>query len=437
MAQSRPNLVLITCHDLGRHLGCYGVETVRSPNLDRLAAEATRFDGAFCVSPGCSPSRAALATGRYPHANGVMGLVHGSFGWDLGVEERHTAQLLGAAGYETHLFGLQHVSPDEGRLGFAHVHGRGYGRDVIAQASEFLRAARSDAPLYVELNLFEPHRPYDHGGAVPDDAQGVWAPPYLPDTAPTHAEMAALQGAIRAIDAELGAFLRALDESGLADDTLLVFTADHGIAMPRAKCTLYDPGIGITLLIRWSGGGLPRAGVAPELLSNVDVLPTLLEAAGVPAPPELHGRSFLPLLLGHAYHERDAVFAEKTYHSYYDPMRGVRTRTHKLIRNWEPAFQVEVPGDVARGAIFRSDPGRFFGLDPHPLVELYDLAADPWETDNLAGQPETADVQRELDARLWSWMRDTNDPLLRGPVLSPAYVAGMAALPPLDGASGR
>ena len=107
---AKPNILFITCHDLGRHLGCYGVPTVHTPELDRLAASGVRLTRAFATAPSCSPSRAAIATGRYPHANGVMGLAHPPFGWDLHPGERHLAQLLGDAGYDTHLFGFQHVS---------------------------------------------------------------------------------------------------------------------------------------------------------------------------------------------------------------------------------------------------------------------------------------------------------------------------------------
>jgi arylsulfatase A-like enzyme len=417
--------MLVTCHDLGRHLGCYGVGTVRTPALDGLSAQGVRFEQAYCVSPGCSPSRATLATGRYPHSNDVMGLTHGSFGWDLNPSERHAAVLFGEAGYETHLFGLQHVSPRAEQLGFGHVHGRGPGRRVAAQVETFLRGTLPEGPLYVEINLEEPHRPYSQGGVQPDDSGGVWVPPYLPDVPAAREEMAAAQGAIREADAAVGRILGALDASGLAASSLVVFTPDHGLAMPRAKCTLYDPGIGISLLARWPEGGVAGGRVVTELVSNVDVLPTLLDAAGLPLPANLQGRSFLPLLRGEAYAARDAVFAEKTYHSYYDPMRAVRTRTHKYIRNFETAFAVEVPGDIAQGSVFRSDPARYQG-STHPDVELYDLGADPHEQRNLAADPTYAEVRRELDARLWGWMEETDDPLLRGPIPSPAYARTMA-----------
>ncbi len=424
----RPRIVmLITCHDLGRHLGCYGVETVRTPALDGLAAEGVLFEQAYCISPACSPSRSTLATGRYPHNNGVMGLTHGSFAWDLHPSERHAAQLFGSAGFETHLFGLQHVSPQSERLGFDHVHGRARGRDVSERVAAFLGGPRPETPLYIEVNLEEPHRPYNQGGVEPDEALGVWVPPYLPDVPEAREEMAAAQGAIREADTAVGRMLAALEGTGLAPSTLLMFTTDHGLAMPRAKCTLYDPGIGVALLTRWPEAGIGGGRMISNLVSNLDVLPTLLDAAGVPVPENVQGRSFLPLLRGEEpYETRDAVYAEKTYHSYYDPMRTIRTPTHKYIRNFESSFLVEIPGDIAAGGVFRADPSRYQG-STHPSVELYDLHADPDEQHNLAGEPAYAELERELDARLWAWMEETNDPLLGGPVPSPAYRRAMEA----------
>jgi arylsulfatase A-like enzyme len=415
-----PHVLTITCHDLGRYLGCYGVASVQTPHLDALAAAGVRFTGAFCTSPGCSPSRAALATGRYPHSNGVLGLAHHPFDWDLAPGEHHVAALLGARGYQTHLFGLQHVAMDVTRLGFDRVYGRGTGRDVAAQVAAFLGGPLPDEPLYVEVNLEEPHRPFDQGGVAPDAARGVSVPPYLPDNAPTREDLSGLQGAIRAADEAVGRIIAALDGAGLADTTLVTFTTDHGIAMPRAKCTLYDTGIETALLLRWPGVMAGAGRVISDMVSNVDFLPTLLAAVGAPAPANLQGRSYLPLLRGDAYTPRDAVYAEKTYHSYYDPMRAIRTARHKFIRNFATTFAVEVPGDVQQGGAFRSEVARYVG-STHPDVELYDLRADPWETHNLAGRPEAAATERDLGARLWAWMAETGDPLLLGPVPSPAY----------------
>lgn len=428
----RPHIVSITCHDLGQHLGCYGVQTVHTPNLDALALAGVKFENSFCVAPQCSPSRAALATGRYPHANGVMGLSHGGFGWELHPNERHVASLLREHGYKTHLFGLQHVTQHVERLGFDRVHGEGLGRDVAAHVANFLRGSLSERrPFYAEVNFFEAHRPYHHGGVKPDASASVFVPPYLPGGEAAREEMSSLQGAIREVDSAVGSILNALEDSGLSDKTLTVFTADHGIAIPRAKCTLYDPGIEVALIMRWPDGGIGEGRIVPDLVSNVDVLPTLLETAGVPVPEGVEGRSFLPLLRREPQEVRDAIFAEKTFHSYYDPMRCVRTERFKYIQNFESSFLVEVPGDIQQGAIFRTHVGRY-STDRSSLVELYDLQADPLERNNLASEAAFGEVERELKERLWRWMEDTDDPLLHGPVASAAYRRALERRPLLD-----
>jgi arylsulfatase A-like enzyme len=274
--------------------------------------------------------------------------------------------------------------------------------------------------LYLEINLREPHRPYDQGGVEPDSTRGVTVPPYLPNTPASREEFAALQGAIHTADQAVGVILAALNATDLADNTLFLFTTDHGVAMPRAKCTLYDPGVGIALIIRWSAATLAAGSVVTPLISNVDVLPTLLEAAGISIPDNVQGRSFMPLMMGGSYVPREEVFAEKTYHSYYDPMRGIRTERFKYIRNFASAFLVEVPGDVQLGPIYRTDLQRYVTAT-HPAVELYDLNDDPFEQHNLAGDSAVSAIERGLDSRLWRWMEETGDPLLNGPIASPAY----------------
>ena len=203
------------------------------------------------------------------------------------------------------------------------------------------------------------------------------------------------------------------------DDTLVLYVGDHGIAFPRAKCTLYDPGIEISLIARLPGsplsGGIARDG----MVSTMDVVPTLVELTGAVAPPDLHGTSLLPLAAGTAS-GYDEIYIEKTYHSYYDPMRGIRTTRWKYIRNFETGLGVEIPSDIAGSGAYRDVAGR---LQPshHVEVELYDLQTDPNEQTNLANRPQTAAIQAQLGARVITWMRDTGDPLLEGPVTSPFY----------------
>ncbi len=394
------DVVVLTTHDIGRHLHCYGAGSVSSPNLDALATNGVRFSGAFCTAPQCSPSRSSLATGMYPHSNGVMGLAHHGFDWELQVS--HAAAVFAAAGFEAHLFGGQHVTLHPESLGFTVIHGE-------PTEEEIAELLRRDSRLYLEINYSETHRPYP---PAPANAR-VDVPAFLPDTPEARSELAAVGVAIAAMDAAAGRVLAALDKAGRADDAIVVFTTDHGLAMPRAKCTLYDPGLEVGLIVRWPAGGL--TGVRDELVSNIDVLPTLFQAAGVAIPSGVQGRSLLE-----PDAPREAIFAEKTFHSYYDPMRCIRTRRHKFIRNFESAFLVEVPADIQAGAIFRADPTRY-STDRPSLVELYDLEADPLEQRNLAGSKAVADIQEQLSAELWRWMRETNDPLLNGPVPSPRY----------------
>lgn len=384
----------MTTHDIGRHLHCYGRTSVVSPNLDALAREGVRYANAFATAPQCSPSRASLATGMYPHNNGVMGLAHRGFDWELKMP--HAAAIFAEAGFESHLFIGQHVTPHPERLGFTAMH-----------ALEDLDAVLdSEERLYLEVNFEETHRPYPPPGKRP---AGLELPGYLPDIPESIEEMTAVEQTITAMDAAAGRFLEALDRAGRGNDAFVVFTTDHGLAMPRAKCTLYDPGIEVTLLTRWLAGGVSGGRIQQQLVSNIDVLPTLLAAAGVPIPSRVQGQSL--------DEGRDAIFAEKTFHSYYDPMRCIRTERHKFIRNFESAFAVEVPADIQAGPIFRSDPTRY-SKDRAGLVELYDLEHDPLEMDNIA---EGSDVEKHMSERLWAWMRETKDPLLDGPVPSPYY----------------
>src|SRR6476469_2911786 len=219
---NRPNILQIICHDLGHHLGCYGIRSVHTPTLDGLAAEGVRFANSFCTSPGCSPSRAALATGRYPHCNGVLGLAHSYFGWQLGPGERHIASLLADGGYHTVLFGLQHVTYHPETLGFHEIMGDRPADGVAENIEDWLSTRiqhptpNAQRPFYIELNFFEPHRPFDFGGVAPDREAGVQVPPYLPDNEAARGELASMQGAIRKVDSAVERILAAVEKTGLS-----------------------------------------------------------------------------------------------------------------------------------------------------------------------------------------------------------------------------
>lgn len=448
-AGGRPNILLMTCHDLGRFLGCYGIPTVRTPHLDALAADGVRCAQAFCTAPQCSPSRASLFTGRYPHSNGVLGLTHADFAWDLHPDERHLGQVLQAAGYATALLGVHHESRQgppamvAARCGMDEVVPGGRCEEIADRAlARLARFADDGRPFYLQLGFHEPHRAPATSAAerdglymgflgdhlAPDDALGVTAPPYLRDDAGARAEVAEVQGAVRALDAAVGRLLAGLRDLGLEDNTLVLFTTDHGLALPRAKCSLYDPGLEVALLLRLPARGWRGGRTVDALISNVDIFPTLLELVGLPVDARVQGRSLLPLLDGDAaWSPRDAIYGEMTYHDYYDPRRCVRTERHKLIVNFSAAPAFMDPSQSWRPrstTVAPADPARAY----HPLLELYDLTADPHEWRNLADDPTQSDVRRELLTRLHDWMRDTGDPLLAGAVTSPLHRRAVAAL---------
>lgn len=456
---ARPNLLLITCHDLGRFLGCYGNETVRTPALDAFAAEGVRFTRAFCTAPQCSPSRAALFTGRYPHSNGVMGLTHALFAWDLHPDERHLGQLLHDAGYTTALAGVHHESRSGtleqiatrcgmdaivARHGMESLTAQSHGEDLTDAALGWLDRVGDERPWYLQIGYHEPHRVHaqerveaGYMGFIgdylaPDDEGGVAVPPYLRDTAQARQELAELQGAVRALDAAVGRLLAGLRERDLDGRTIVLFTTDHGLALPRAKCSLYDPGLETALLLRDPRAGQPGGRVVDALTSNVDLLPTLLDLLGLPIPERVQGRSLAPLLAGEAFTPRDEIFAEMTYHDYYDPRRCIRTARHKLIVNFTAAPSFMDPSQSWRPRTVTVEPP-----DPalvyHPLLELYDLEADPHEWHNLADDPAHAATRQDLLGRLARWMRETGDPLLVGAVTPPLHRMALGALGVAEG----
>jgi arylsulfatase A-like enzyme len=201
----------------------------------------------------------------------------------------------------------------------------------------------------------------------------------------------------------------------------VIFTTDHGIAMPRSKCSVYEPGLQVASIWRlpsrkgWHGGQRRK-----EMVSNVDYVPSILDALGIARPSNLQGRSFALLLDGGAYVPRDVVYGEMTYHNYYDPQRSVRTARYKLIVNFSAAPSFMDPSQSWRPrseTVVPMDPARAY----HSPLELYDLAEDPNETKNLAQTPAMSSVLKDLQAQLQRHLKETGDPILNGAVTNPMH----------------
>ncbi len=327
--QERPNILIVITHDTGRHLGCYG-GGVETPNIDRFAEQGVKFTNAFCTAPQCSPSRGSLITGKMPHTNGLIGLTHRGFRLNPGLKT--LPALLAQAGYSTHLFGFQHEAPDAHSLGYQHVSEKKGGfscKSVAPLAIDFLASAPKE-PFFAMVGFSETHRKFPEVDEAPD---GIAVPPYLPDHPDVRRDVAGLNILVRRVDDAFGAIADKLDETGLSQKTLVILTTDHGIAFPGAKATLFDPGVEIMFLARGEGyfsGGK----VIDGLVSNMDITPTLLEIAGVTVPDEVEGKSLLPFVSGTSDEIRDELFLELTFHAAFDPIRAVRTRCFKYIRNF-------------------------------------------------------------------------------------------------------
>jgi len=417
---SKPNVIIITTHDTGRHFGCYGIDTVHTPAIDAIAEDGFKFTNYFTTSPVCSPSRGCMLTGRYPQTNGLIGLTHSPWDWYFNEGERHLSHIMHDAGYHTALFGIQHESSNVEDLGFQSRHAqnqsgqRQTSLDIAQALADFLKSDAANSPFYAQVGFFETHRPHDFGDVEPDDSKGVFVPPYLVDDEKSRRELALQQGAIRRANDAVQIITEALKESGQEANTILVFTVDHGIEFPRAKWFCYDPGIEIALLMRWPNGGVVGGKTCDHLLSNVDFLPTLLSLIGEPIPQNIEGLSFSKVFKdSNTPPTRDAIFS--IFQG--SDSRCVRTNQYKLIRNFAPRRLVDTPVNMTNTPRPRIK---------QPVVQMYDLEKDPNEFDDVAKDPAYQDAYNELSNRLWQWMEEVNDPSLKSPIPTPYYYEAIA-----------
>jgi arylsulfatase A-like enzyme len=417
MPGNLPHILYLHSHDTGRYVQPYGHQ-VLMPNVQALADQGVLFRQAFCAAPTCSASRACLLTGQYGQTNGMLGLAHR--GWSLRDYSHHIVHTLRDAGYSSVLIGEQHISKDPEAIGYDEVFKipTTHVETVAPLAMEVLRRGH-ERPLFLSVGFFETHREFLGPGSL-RDVHYSQVPPNLPDTPEVRADMAGFKASARSLDHGVGLVLNALDEAGMGDDTLVIFTTDHGMPFPGAKATLYDRGLGVLLILR---GRYPLDGgrVIDSLVSHIDLFPTVCELLGIERPDFLQGVSLLPLLHGEVPAVREEVFAGSTWHAAYEPQRAVRTPRYKYIRRWGEKHTPVLPNTddgPSKDLLLRH------GWDEHeiPREELFDLVFDPNEANNLAFDPSHQSTVAELRERLERWMRDTDDPLLAGRVDPPPGV---------------
>ncbi len=411
---SRPNILYIHSHDTGRYVQPYG-HAVPTPHIQRLAEEGVLFRQAFCAAPTCSPSRAALLTGQCAHSSGMIGLAHRGF--SLHDYRQHIVHTLRGAGYTSTLIGVQHVAQDAGIIGYDRIVPVESNRaEHVAPAAAAFLKSRPSQPFFLSVGFIETHREFHEPG--PQEDPRFCLPPHpLPDTPETRRDMAAFKASARVLDWGIGMVLDALEESGLAEDTLVICTTDHGIAFPGMKCNLTDHGIGVMLIMR-GPGGFTGGRVIDAMVSHIDIFPTICDLLEIERPPWLQGESLLPLIRGEADEIHEEIFAEVTYHAAYEPQRAVRTRRWKYIRRFDGRDRPVLPNCDDGPS---KDVWLQHGWRDRPVAteQLYDLVFDPNETRNLVDDPAMAEVLEEMRGRLERWMRGTDDPLLQGPVPAP------------------
>jgi N-sulfoglucosamine sulfohydrolase len=421
--RDKPNIILFITHDQGQYLGCYDTpqtpNSLNTPNLDKIAKDGIRFTNNFCTAPQCSPSRGSIKTSLYPHQNGLMGLTN--LGWSLPSRNKTLPMYLKEKGYTTHLLGLQHETFNASTLGYDTISKRGPEFKYSCERMEetylkfFSDHKKDTKPFYVCIGTIEVHRPFK-AWAKPVDLETVEIPPFIPDNKMIREDLAEYYGAIQIVDGTIGKIINHLESLGLIENTLFIYTTDHGAPYPRAKCTLYDPGIKTILLISWPNSEIIKKGITKDqMISNVDLLPTILDLIEADIPKDIEGKSFKEILKDTNQSHRTEIYTEKTYHEIYDPIRAVRTENYKYIKNFESLNTLyQIPLDIRR------DPSGVYMKDfinhPRAEEELYDLQRDPNEMNNLINNSGYQDIKIKMKHKLFEWMKKTNDPILNGKI---------------------
>lgn len=429
----RYNILLMISEDNGQHLGCYGDPHAQTPHLDELASEGVRFENMYATQAVCSPGRASILTGLYPHQNGQFGLATHKYA--LYDRFPNLPELLKNAGYRTGLIGKLHINPEDAFpydlwqnpkawISFAN-------RDVRKMAEvagAFMNS--SDAPFFLQMSFPDAHLPFHRQQfgvpAQPLDGKDVAPLPFVGiDTPRLRAETANYYNCMSRLDTGVGLVLDQLKAMGKAENTLVIFTTDHGAQFSRGKTSSYEGGLRIPLIVRCPGMGEGR--VRDELISQVDILPTVADIAGIACPPGVAGASFVPLLTGEDTAWRTHLYAEWGSGGVvtYFPQRCVRDRRFKLIANLlqdrpsPSALGYSEPtrkwaSGATREEIACADERVRAAYDLYerpPEFELYDLQNDPWEFENLSGDRAYEAVLQGLKNRLARWRADTDDAL--------------------------
>lgn len=440
VSMKRPNILLITADDLNYDsLGVTGcrVEGI-SPHIDLLASEGMHFEHAHVSIAVCQPSRSVLMTGRYPHRNGALGFepIHPNIP-TLQEQLRQGGYLNGIIGKNAHL------APKEKFCWDSYIHTmneeNGYGRDPLKYyhlSRAFIAEAQAlGKPFFLMANSHDPHRPF--AGSEDERSEfgrnidvsrryrpeEVSVPGFLPDIPQVREEVSQYYSSAHRCDETVGEILRALHESGLDDDTLVMFLSDNGMAFPFAKTNCYLNSTRTPWIVRWPGRVNPGTVDREHLISGVDFMPTILEAAGLPQITGMDGKSFLPLFSGQQQEGREQVFTvfNKTAANRGYPMRCLQSVRFGYIFNAWSDGQTVFRNESQRGLTFKAMQAaaendvtiarRVRLFEYRVSEEFYDFQQDPCALRNMIHEPEYQSEIDRMKKQLLEVMYSTNDPV--------------------------
>ena len=430
----QPNVIVFIADDVSwNDYGCYGNGFARTPNIDRLAEDGIRFDQAFLTASSCSPSRASIITGRYPHNNGKAAELHLPIAANL----PWFPELLREAGYYTALSGKNHMTVDS-QLGIDTDTSRKKAFDLIdggrvsgnsgghANWRKIANERPKDKPFFFWFAAYDAHRQWDADRQWDTAAYGpehspeqVVVPSFLVDDTETRRDLASYYNEVTRFDHFIGEVVEELKEQNVLDNTLILVLADNGRPFPRAKTRLHDSGMKTALVAHWPAG-IQQAGATRSLVSVIDIAPTVLSAAGLKTPPSCQGVPMQPIFASQTAEVRKYAFSEHNWHDYEAHGRSVRDGQFLYIKNNRPYEMWQGPADSVRSPSHNSlREGNTAAnlnlaqqdvfLKPRPAEELYLVGDDSDQLTNLASDVRYADDLRRLRKLLVTWSKETGD----------------------------
>lgn len=426
-----PNILLIVSEDHGAHLSCYGDTIIQTPHLDKIATDGILFRNAYVTESVCSPSRSSILTGLYPHQSGHFGLA--TMGYHFVGDVQNVYSLLKKRGYRTGMIGKLHLNPaDSFPIDFHPIKGSNFQKIGLsryaAHADSFM--TESDKPFFLMVNIPEAHFPFqdvvEGKPEKPLKAKDVVGFPYIGfENDRINAVTANYYNCLLRLDETIGKIMDRLQTSGKKENTLVIYLSDHGDEMARGKFDIYEASTRIPFLVNWPGK-VAKGQESDALISTIDIVPTLLDVAGVSVPKRVSGKSLKPL-----FENPDAEFREYLFTEYncdpvlYFPRRAVRDEQYKLIYSLlddrknptavhytENRTQALEGSPTLRELASAPDSIQLLYQDwiQPPKIQLYDLQNDPWEFRDLSSDSRFARVKERLLSELCNWQIQTDDP---------------------------